>query len=117
MEFFEEKTKNQFTGKKGSSIPMAGLGPRPDIKKHRLELSRNEIKDIFEPVISEILALIQDQIQQTEKEVKLILLVGGFGKSKYLESRVREMFGPDIEVISSLDRSVPVDHTVEGGRH
>ena len=106
MEYFEEKTKNQFTGNKGSSIPMAGLGPRPDIKKHRLELSRAEIKDIFEPVVSEILALIQDQIQQTKKTVKLILLVGGFGKSKYLESRIRNMFGPDMEVMGSLDRSV-----------
>ena len=117
MDHFERVTKNEFNGRKGSNIPMRGLGPRPDIKKHRLELSRTEMKKIFEPVISEILTLIQEQIQQTAKAIKLILLVGGFGNSFYLRSRIQEMFGPDIEVKVSPDRSVPAYRTVEGGRH
>lgn len=117
MEHFERVTKNEFNGKKGVNIPMAGLGRRPDIKKHRLELTRTEIKGVFEPVISEILNLIQYQIQQTAKQVKLILLVGGFGNSIYLQSRIQEMFGPEIEVKTSPDRSVPADHAVEGRRY
>ena len=110
MEHFERVTKNEFNGKRGSNIPVAGV-EHPDIKKYRLELSSTEIKDIFEPVISEILSLIQDQIQQTAKKVKLILLVGGFGKSIYLKSRIEEAFGPEIAVKSSPNRFVPANHS------
>lgn len=116
MDHFERFTKNEFNGMKGSNIPMRGLGPRPDIKKHRLELSRSEMKKIFEPVISEVLTLIQEQIQQTAKKVKLILLVGGFGNSFYLRSRIQEMVGADIEVKVSPDRCVPANHTINGGK-
>ena len=115
MEYFERVTKDEFNGKRGSNIPMAGLGPRPDIKKRRLELSSTEIEEIFEPVISEILNLIGEQIRQTAKQVKLILLVGGFGKSIYLQDRIQEKFGRWIEVKVSPDTSVPASDTIEGG--
>ena len=116
MEHFERVTKSEFNGTRKSRIPMPGIGPRPDIKHHRLELSINEMEAIFEPVISEILHLIRDQIRQTAKEVKLILLVGGFGNSSYLQSRIQDTF-PNTKVKVSPDRFVPADHTVEGGRH
>lgn len=111
MDHFEKRTKNRFGGKRGDNIPVHGLGHRPDVTKNRLQLSIKDLKKIFEPVISEILALIQDQIQQTAKTVKLILLVGGFGNSIYLQNRVQETFGPDIEVKVSPDRSVIKSHT------
>lgn len=111
MDYFEKETKIRFNGKKGDTIPVAGVGPRTGIKRHRLELSNIEIKDIFEPVISEILGLIRDQIKHTAKKVKLILLVGGFGNSVYLQTRIKEEFGPDIEVKISPDRCVPAKST------
>ena len=110
MDHFENKTKVDFNGKRGEQIPVAGVGPHPGVTRHRLELSSTEIKEIFEPVISEILTLIYEQIQQTAKTVKLILLVGGFGDSKYLKSRIQETF-PDIEVKVSLNWSVPAVRT------
>ena len=110
MEHFENRTKIQFNGKRDEQIPVAGVGPHPGVRRHRLELSSAEIKEIFEPVISEILTLIREQIQQTGKPVKLILLVGGFGDSKYLQSRIQETF-PDIEVKASLNWSVPAART------
>lgn len=112
MDHFEKETKIRFNGKKGDNIPVAGVGPRPGVKRYRLELSSTEIKGIFEPVISHILALIEKQIQDTAKKVKLILLVGGFGNSIYLQSRIKESFGPrGIEVKVSPDRSVPANYT------
>ena len=111
MDHFERVTKIQFNGKKGDKIPVAGVGQREDVKKYRLELSSTEIKEIFEPVISEILTLIQDQIQHTARKVKLILLVGGFGNSIYLLNRIQEMLGSNIEVKVSPDRYVPADQT------
>lgn len=111
MDHFEKETKIRFNGKKGDKIPMAGVAPWPGIKRHRLELSSTEIKEIFEPVISEILTLIREQIQQTAKKVKLILLVGGFGDSFYLQSRIQEAFGSDIAVKVSPNRSVPPHRT------
>ncbi len=110
MDHFERVTKIQFNGKRGDKIPVRGVGQRADVKRFRLELKSDEIKKIFKPVISEILTLIQDQIQQTAKKVKLILLVGGFGSSIYLQSRIQEMFGSNIEVKVSPDRSVPAIH-------
>lgn len=110
MDHFEKETKKRFNGKMGDKIPMAGVGPRTGIKRHRLELSSTEIKEIFEPVISEILTLIKEQVQQTAKKVKLILLVGGFGDSKYLQSRIQDAFGSNMAVIPSTRWSVPADH-------
>ena len=119
MEHFERVTKNEFSGRKGCNIPMRGIGPRPDIKHHRLELTLTEMQNIFEPVISEILTLIQRQIQETEnngKKVKLILLVGGFGNSPYLQRRIQDNFEPQITVKVSPDRSVTTIYIVEGGK-
>ena len=115
MEHFERVTKSEFNGERKCRIPMHGIGPRRDIKRHRLELEPKEMETIFEPVISEILDLIGDQIGKTTKEVKLILLVGGFGNSSYLQTRIKNTF-TDIEVKVSPDRFVPANHTVESGR-
>lgn len=115
MEHFERVTKSEFNGGKNCRIPVHGVGSWPNVKRHRLELSSKEMETIFEPVISEILHLIGDQIGKTAKEVKLILLVGGFGNSSYLQTRIKNTFR-DIRVKVSPDRFVPANHTVEGGR-
>ena len=113
MDHFERVTKGEFNGKRMCRIPMRGIGPWPDIKHHRLELSPDQMEAIFEPVISEVLRLIGVQIQNTAKEVKLILLVGGFGNSSYLQSRIQDRFS-NTKVKVSPDRFVPADHQVEG---
>jgi len=37
-----------------------------------------------------VVRLVQDQIQSTKREVKAVLLVGGFGGSRYLFERIKE---------------------------
>ena len=103
MEHFEKETKIRFNGKKGDTIPVAGVESGPGINRHRLALSNKEIKRIFDPVISEVLSLIRRQIERTTQQVKFILLVGGFGNSIYLRSRIQEEVGMSIEVKVSPD--------------
>lgn len=116
MEHFETKTKINFNGTQGDSIPVHGVTPQLGIKKGRLAVSKQELKKIFKPVMNEIIALIQDQIRETEKpsedasirskKVKLVLLVGGFGNSFYLRNRISERFGASIDVKVAPNRHV-----------
>lgn len=108
MEHFETKTKINFNGGQGDYIPVHGVAPQAGVKKGRLTLSHHELTRIFEPVITEIVALIREQMRETEKQpedafaerktVKLVLLVGGFGNSFYLFKRIQDTFGPNVEV-------------------
>ncbi|KAL9119325.1 MAG: hypothetical protein Q9187_004122 [Circinaria calcarea] len=96
MEHFETQTKSSFHGDQGDYIPVHGLKPRPGIIKGRLMVSKSDLRDIFKPVVSQIITLVRKQINETQRKVKLILLVGGLGSSPYLRNRLREEFGKDI---------------------
>lgn len=47
--------------------------------------------DVFEPVIKEVLALIEEQLVKAQT-LQAIFLVGGFGSSNYLFERVQQVF-------------------------
>lgn len=55
-----------------------------------MSLQSDDIKEILKPVIDEVVKLVLDQIRSTNKDVKAVLLVGGFGGSQYLLQRLRE---------------------------
>jgi hypothetical protein len=57
------------------------------------------LKAIFEPVILHIIKLVKDQISSTQKEVKAVLLVGGFGQNAYLKERLRISLGSSVEIL------------------
>jgi hypothetical protein len=90
-------------------IPVHGLKDnRPaGIKRGILRLSGKDVSDIFEPVISEILKLVKDHIRATKKNVKEVLLVGGFGSNVYLRNRLQEEVGRAIEVKVGREPYVP----------
>ncbi|KAI4105669.1 MAG: hypothetical protein LQ345_007215 [Seirophora villosa] len=57
---------------------------------------------IFEPVITEVIKLVNDQIDATRAQVKAVLMVGGFSQSVYLRDRIRQsVAGRGIEVMQS----------------
>ena len=97
LEYFETVVKTSFDGHRDFLVPVHGVGPRRGVNRGRLEVTASDLKGIFEPVIREVLRLINDQVQQTARAVKLILLVGGFGSSPYLRKCIREKF-PNTEV-------------------
>ncbi|KAL9604643.1 MAG: hypothetical protein Q9219_000363 [cf. Caloplaca sp. 3 TL-2023] len=68
----------------------------------RFEVTGSDINDIFEPVVKEVIALVNGQIVATKAPVKAVLLVGGFGQSTYLRDRIRQAVASrGIEVMQS----------------
>jgi len=65
------------------------------VRRGRLRISQTSMASaIFDPVISDILALVNEQITMAGKDtVAAVLLVGGFGNSVYLGMRVRAVVG------------------------
>lgn len=73
-------------------VPVPGLSNNPElgIRRNKLTLPPDDVREILKPVIDEVVKLVRDQMRSTDKEVKAILLVGGFGGSQYLLLRLRE---------------------------
>lgn len=70
-----------------------------------LVLTAAELKEnVFEPVVKDVLSLIQEQLTQA-KDCAAIFLVGGFGSSSYLYSRVKTQFGSQVGLISIPPRA------------
>ncbi|MCJ1230796.1 hypothetical protein MMC12_007470 [Toensbergia leucococca] len=99
-----QQVKRSFRGTYGEEfqIPVAGLRDNPanGIRRGRLRLTGTEVRQIFEPVVQQVITLVLGQIQATQSPVKAVLLVGGFGQSAYLRDRVREAVG-SVEVMQS----------------
>jgi len=57
-------------------------------------------REVFDPVIEQVLTLIEDQLSKVDQRVDAILLVGGFAASEYLKQRVEEQLRSRIRVIA-----------------
>ncbi|KAF8469761.1 hypothetical protein BDZ91DRAFT_720982 [Kalaharituber pfeilii] len=99
MKEFDEGLKRRFKDCDEQEVmdcPVPGLldNAETGIEDGFLEIHREEMRDIFEPVIQEVLQLIQKQVDSVylsgHSVVSAILLVGGFGSSPYLYKRVKE---------------------------
>ncbi|KAG0294870.1 hypothetical protein BGZ96_000281 [Linnemannia gamsii] len=65
-----------------------------------LVLTAVELKEhVFEPVVKDVLSLIQEQLTQAG-HCAAIFLVGGFGSSTYLYNRVKAQFSSQISLVS-----------------
>ncbi|KAF3930695.1 hypothetical protein ABW19_dt0208425 [Dactylella cylindrospora] len=79
------------------TVPTINNLPEAGIENGELQISREEMRSLFDPVITEVITLIYNQIKETSENagrVNTILLVGGFGESLYLYKRVVEWAGP-----------------------
>ncbi|KAG0136910.1 hypothetical protein HOY82DRAFT_549029 [Tuber indicum] len=86
-------------------VPVMGV-PDDEYKGIRggfLKLSRREVKEIFEPIVAQVLELISKQVIEVLKSGKgpiaAILLVGGFGSSEYLYQRINRWAADKIDVM------------------
>ncbi|KAF8331926.1 actin-like ATPase domain-containing protein [Cantharellus anzutake] len=57
-------------------------------------------REVFDPVIEQVLNLIEEQIRRVDQSIDALLLVGGFSASEYLFKRVDEAFCSRINVIA-----------------
>ncbi|KAI8066488.1 hypothetical protein BC940DRAFT_302289 [Gongronella butleri] len=114
LNHFIERIKPQFDdGDDEYFIPIPfSLGyPNNDDPDHHIfdgtmVFGFEELRDkVFEPVVVRVLDLIQKQLDASaQRPVDAIFMVGGFGKSLYLQRRVREMFVPRVTYVSSPPR-------------
>ena len=84
-----------------SLVPGIPDNPGKGVRRGRLRVAGEEVKKVFEPVIREVITLIEGQIEATKKPIKAVLLVGGFGQSAYLRDRIRQAIGTKMEVMQS----------------
>jgi len=57
-------------------------------------------REVFDPVVNQVLDLIHEQSKKTDQSIDALLLVGGFAGSEYLFKRVQETLGSTIRVIA-----------------
>lgn len=50
----------------------------------------SDMKEIFEPIVKQVIDLVWGQIKATRRKIKAVLLVGGFGQNNYLKERLRK---------------------------
>ena len=65
-----------------------------------IELTQQDLKGIFDPVVDEIVELIAAQLMQVE-DIKIMFVVGGFAGSPYLMQRIRKRFSHEVMHIVS----------------
>ena len=94
MKHFEHRVKRQFCGRFGERflIPVPGLADNAalGIKRNKMTLAGTEVRTIFEPILNEVIKLVMGQLKASKKDVKSVLLVGGFGQSAYLRDSIRK---------------------------
>ncbi|KAF4550166.1 Hypothetical protein D9617_18g033570 [Elsinoe fawcettii] len=105
LTYFEDYVKRNYrptdaandTDNYGFSVPMNGVPDDEDagIDFGFMSLSNEEVGAIFEPIIHDVIDLILDQFDASEAAghvPKAVILVGGFGGSKYLHDRLKNHF-------------------------
>ncbi|KAH8595949.1 hypothetical protein B0O99DRAFT_511415 [Bisporella sp. PMI_857] len=113
MTEFDKNIKTAFRGDVEEdffvSFPQAKLEDNPDenLTGNCWTMTGRDVKAIFDPLINDILRLIDEQvknalIKRQGRDLKGIFLVGGFGSSQYLKKCIEKSF-PDIQVIQPDD--------------
>ncbi|KAF5006441.1 hypothetical protein FDECE_7201 [Fusarium decemcellulare] len=110
---FDREIKRSFQGETEEeyfvNFPTAKLEDDLDngLEASTWRITGIELKRIFDPLVTDILRLINDQVQrvrlkQRDDGIKGIFLVGGFGSNQYLIQRMRNEH-PDIEILQPPD--------------
>jgi len=110
LDYFEDTIKTEFTGEEADDrkYDRDTFGrrdsPRHGIVGGYLNISAKTIREkVFDPVMTEIQRVVRDHIANT-KNVKAVLLAGGFGQNEYLKKCLRNSVPKKIN-ISEIDDS------------
>ncbi|KAF4984272.1 hypothetical protein FZEAL_484 [Fusarium zealandicum] len=76
------------------------VDPSLGLKRNRYTMPQADMKSkIFDPIMKDIVCLIKEQITMAGSDVTAVIMVGGFGQSRYLKSRVRDGIPNRTEVL------------------
>ncbi|KAI0453565.1 hypothetical protein F5B21DRAFT_525719 [Xylaria acuta] len=74
-------------------------------KRGQINIGANEIRNVFDHVLSQIYDLLQKQLDnvesRTEKPPKFVILVGGFGRCPFLFSSLETRFKDKVDVLQA----------------
>ncbi|KAF9579223.1 Heat shock 70 kDa protein 12A, partial [Lunasporangiospora selenospora] len=113
MDHFIHSVKPLFDGLEDQYIPLPAIPGRSDLTDYDIGLEDGVLtikaeemrRDVFDPVVDDVLRLIQHQLQQTRFNCHAIFMVGGFGCSNYLHQRVTAEFGSQVPLIGVPPRA------------
>ncbi|KAF8950495.1 Heat shock 70 kDa protein 12A, partial [Entomortierella lignicola] len=113
MDTFVHNVKPLFDGVEDQYLTMPAVPGRADLTDYDIGLEDGTLtitaeemrREVFDPVINDVLRLIQHQLQQTNNQCHAIFLVGGFGSSGYLHTRVKSEFGSRVPMIGVPPRA------------
>ncbi|KAF2723145.1 hsp70-like protein [Polychaeton citri CBS 116435] len=76
-------------------IPISGVHPEDwyDSERRKVLITRDDIRGIFDPVVDQVLRLVHSQIDAVKgfnHSIDRLILIGGFGESPYLLSKLRD---------------------------
>lgn len=57
-------------------------------------------REVFDPVVNQVLDLIEEQMRKIDQRVDALLLVGGFSGSEYLFKQVDDHFGSRVKIMA-----------------
>lgn len=104
---FELVSKRRFAGEASDmfSFPVPEIPDSPELKVRRgcLQVTGDEMRGIFLPVLQAILELVEKQIRASKTSVKSVFLVGGFGQNPFLRRYLRESVPSGIDVLTPVD--------------
>lgn len=69
------------------------------VRRGQVRIPVQDMKNIFEPVITEILDVLADQLAAMDELPRAVLVVEGFGQSPYLMARLKEYLHPSIKIL------------------
>src|SRR5207247_651398 len=98
------KTLNLILKKKCPAIMQYIIGSNRDQLEDDewvIDLDFDTVKSFFDPVVNKILRLIEVQLSKCP-QCSVLFLVGGFGESRYLQSRIKQKFSDRLKVASML---------------
>ena len=94
------------------NVPTVGNLEEAGVYGGNFEITREEMRSLFDPIIDQIISLIKTQVMAVSagpQRVNSILLVGGFGESEYLYQRVHTWASQyDIQVIQPREASTAI---------
>ncbi|CAG8460451.1 1245_t:CDS:2 [Paraglomus brasilianum] len=76
------------------------LADAMDAAEWEIELSFEDVKRMFDPVVNRILELIQAQLVASNGQCQAIFMVGGFAENQYLQNRVKDTFSSQVRIIA-----------------